>query len=51
MSVICHKGVLLTIIIYFIIIIFEAKLMCLFTFDTSINFWSKYPKINVIDMQ
>ena len=25
--------------------------MCLFTFDTSINFWSKYPKINVIDMQ
>ena len=47
----CHKGVLLTIIIYFIIIIFEAKFMCLFTFDTSINFWSKYPKINVIDMQ
>ena len=34
----CHKGVLLTIIIYFIIIIFEAKFMCLFTFDTSINF-------------
>ena len=24
--------------------------MCLFTFDTSINFWSKYPKIKVIDI-
>ena len=29
----------------------QAKFMCLFTFDTSINFWSKYPKITVIDMQ
>ena len=49
--VICHKGVLLTINIYFIIIIFEAKFMCLFTFDTNINFLSKYPEINVIDKQ
>ena len=45
------KGVLLTINIYFIIIIFEAKFMCLFTFDTNINFLSKYPEIIVIDKQ
>ena len=51
MVVICHKGVLLTINIYFIIIIFEAKFMCLFTFDTNITFFSKYPEINVIDKQ
>ena len=41
--VICHKWELLTINIYFIIIIFEAKFMCLFTFDTNITFFSKYP--------
>ena len=29
----------------------QIQFMYLFTFDISINFWSKYPKINVIDMQ